>query len=126
MKIIPINFPSQYKFNDIIVEYKDFKELGQGGPEIAKLFINKEPFLENKKFSGPLLYEEQKNRIILPVLHQGFCYKAFKFMIIDLKTKEYKVINKKEKLILLKGIDDRGNILYFNNLENSDLRQVKI
>lgn len=120
-----VNYPSKYKFKDNLLEYRDLNEMAQGGPEIGKLFLNNEMILNNEYFSGPLIFQENLNKIIVPILYRSFFYTKFKIAIIDLSTKECIVLNKKEDLILLKSVSSERVISYYNDINNTNLKTLK-
>lgn len=123
--ITPINYPSKYKFKNNTLEYKDIKEMVQGGPEIGRLYINDKIISKNKYFSGPLIFQEDLNKVFVPVLYRGFFCAKFKIAIIDLSTKEYIILNRKEDLILLKSVSSEKIIYYYNDINNTNLKALK-
>lgn len=125
MKISAINFPSNYDFGNNSLEYRDIKEMSQGGPEIGKLLLNGKPVLADEYFSGPLVFQESLGKVIVPILQRGFFNTKFKIAVIDLKTGEHSVIDKKENLILLKSVSKERIISYYSDIDNNDLRTVK-
>jgi hypothetical protein len=125
MKISAINFPSNYDLGNNSLEYRDIKEMSQGGPEIGKLFINGKPVSANEYFSGPLVFQENLNKVIVPILHRGFFNTKFKIAVIDLKTGGHSVIDKKENLILLKSVSEEKIISYYNDIDNNNLKTIK-
>ena len=125
MKISPLNFSAKYKFKDTQVEYVDLSEIIQGGPEIGKLFIDKQPFLKDEYFGGPMLYYGKNHSIILPIHASTFLNYGFKIIVIDLISRKYKMSSKKEKIILFKSI--KNNVLeYYSDLENTKLVHLDI
>lgn len=125
MLLIPINYPSKYEVQDNVLEYREIKEMSQGGPEIGKLLLNGQPVLEDNFFGGPLIVQESLDKVVVPILDRGFFGNKFKIAIIDLITKECKVLDKKENLILLKSVNEEGVISYYNDLNNTSLKTVK-
>ncbi|TVZ27853.1 hypothetical protein JM83_2919 [Gillisia sp. Hel_I_86] len=125
MMLTAVNYPSKYNFKDNLLEYRDLKEMSQGGPEIGKLFLNNEMILKDEYFSGPLIFQENLNKVIVPVLYRSFFFTKFKIAIIDLSTKECVVLNKKEDLILLKSVSRERIISYYNDINNKNLKTLK-
>ena len=125
MKISPINFSAKFNFKNDIVEYVDLSEITQGGPEIGKLFINNEPFLKEKNFGGPLLYYGKRHCIILPIYTEFFFNNGFKIIVINLKSKKYKISKKMEKIILFKSIVN-DVLEYHTDLNNTGLKSINI
>lgn len=125
MKIFPLNFSAKYKFKNNIVEYVDLHEIAQGGPEIGKLLIDRQLFLKELFFGGPLFYYEHSHSVLLPVHSSSFLKNGFRIIVIDLMTKEYKVSKRKEKLILFKSINN-GVLEYYTDLENKMLTRLDI
>lgn len=110
-----------YEYNGHLIKYLNFKEVGQGGPEIGNLSVDGRTFRKNF-YGGPLLL--YKNYVILPKLVFGIFDRSFKIAIINLSTLEENLIGKKEDLILLKEVEN-NEICYYEDLDNTKLKKIK-
>lgn len=113
-KIVPINFLSEYDINGHKIKYVNFRELGQGGPEVGRIEINGNLYGKSE-YGGPLLQENDK--VYIPLLRG----RSFTLTCIDLNTLESKIYNEvTSNILLLKAIED--NVIYFyNKLNNENL-----
>lgn len=105
-----INFLSKCILGEKTVEYKNLKEISQGGPEIGELYINGSPILKGRYFSGPLIFQKELNKLAIPLLDKVFFSTKFKMAIIDLEKNNCNIVNRKENLILLKSYNKEGVI----------------
>jgi hypothetical protein len=119
MKITPFNNNSLYIYKEIFVEFYNFKEIGQGGPEVCKIKINSFPKYQEFNFSLPFLSINEI--LIIPV----FIRNKFDLCKIDFEKNTLEVVKLREDLILLKNYQN-GEIIYFIDLENNIERKLNL
>lgn len=120
--IQPFGFKRKFEYAGHRIEYTDVNELGQGGPETGKLFIDGKQLLENY-FSGPLIF--YKDLICIPVLSRSFLSSGFKLGMINLDSRTLELVTKKEPLVLIEKANN-GVISYFTDIRCSRRKEVLI
>jgi len=106
---IPWDFDTVVKLEGFEIEYKNLHEIGQGGPIVGDLHINRRQ-LYKESFGGPLIY--QNSFLYIPIyVKEPFYGWGFKLGIIDLRTLALMIFGEKKPVLHLDKIDD--NRLYY-------------
>ena len=112
------------------IEFNNFSQiLGQGGPYIADLYIDKK-FISDSVLADNYVV---KNNIIVFSFFQLVSYFAinnfFSIIIFDLESSEFYNLDLKLNAIYLSSIDDEFNLTYFEAFNDKDIylqRQISI
>ncbi|MBU3661376.1 MAG: hypothetical protein FGM14_16020 [Flavobacteriales bacterium] len=113
------NFPQIYQFSGYLIEYINFREICQGGPEVGNLIINSKNIFPKLEFGGPLYFHN--SIIYVP----KFVKHGFILVEIDLVKKKIKQISDVEPLILIKDIEE-NIIKYFNDIECRNIIKINL
>lgn len=119
MQLFPTNFPAHYSVEGHVVEYRDLREMAQGGPEVGKLFVDGHVVGKDYEFGGPLI--EHHGSVLLPIYRSGYFY----LTQVDLDERVAKVIGPAERLVLVASVFD-GAVRYYNDLANTNVRTVEL
>jgi|SRR5688572_28140776 hypothetical protein len=120
-QISPANFLSKYIIDGHEIQYFDFKEISEGGPEVATLAIDKNTIGNGGLFGGPPLFFQGK--MFVPAFRKSKPAGHFKLCVIDLKDQSLKEIGSDEKLILIKKVD-KDKVSFFGEIPNGKLNSV--
>ncbi|WP_143165112.1 hypothetical protein [Chryseolinea serpens] len=123
MQIFPTNFPDKYAVEGHTVQYSNFIEIVQGGPEVANLIIDGK-MLGGKEdyFGGPPVFF--KNYMFVPLLKKSFLRRYFKICVINLTHPSIAEIGDKEVLVLLSRVDET-TVFFFEDLSNTKLKSIR-
>lgn len=113
------NFPQLYQFPEYSMEYINFREICQGGPEVGNLIVNSNNFFPKLEFGGPLYF--YNSMIYIP----QFVKHGFILVEIDIINKSIKQISEFESLILIKEVKD-NIIYYFNDYECQNMVKIEL
>ncbi len=105
----PFDFKLNKKVNTYQVEYKNVIEVGQGGPQVGELYIEKVR-LTKELFGGPILYNDEY--LFIPIFKRRTFSSGFYICKVNLRTLEYENISERESFIFLKDIKDTRIYFY--------------
>jgi hypothetical protein len=106
----PLSVQPTHTFNGHRVEYRDLREVAQGGPEVGWLAIDEVLVGGPDRFGGPLIYSN--GEIFIPCLRRGVISWGFRLARIDLEQRKCTVVGPSENLIFLDRID--GDLIYYS------------
>jgi len=117
----PCHFVGNFTAQGAAVAYVETRELGQGGPSIGYLRLNDGWVLneasQRAEFGGPLLV--QGPHLLAPLL-QGF---DFRLVRINLETGRILAKSAVREKLLLPASAEGNTVFYYNDLQNSELKQ---
>jgi hypothetical protein len=123
MQISPANFLTKYSEGGHSIQYSDFTEITEGGPEVGLVLIdgrNLGP--KGNYFGGPPIF--LKNYLFIPQLIKSSLGKHFKLCVVDLNDCSIREIGEKEELILLSKVND-NSVFFFKDIPNGKLKSVR-
>lgn len=123
--VSPQLFPFQYEHNGHIVSLHENNEaICQGGPLVSTLKIDGSIIGKDSVFGGPILFH--KNWVLAPKLIRKFL-KGHGFKLLAIELTSHKIISLVpfETMILLSEIRN-GEVLYFTDLENTEIKRVSL
>ena len=105
----PGDFDTVAELENFKNEYRNLREIGQGGPTVGDLSIDGR-LLDGDGFGGPLIC--QSGFLYIPIYVKGSSYGwGFKLGIIDLRTLDLTIFGEIKPVLHLDKIDD--NRLYY-------------
>lgn len=124
MILSPYQFVGNFTAQGVEVAYVETRELGQGGPSIGYLRLNEDWVMneagQRAEFGGPLLV--QGPHLLAPLL-QGF---DFRLARIDLETGRILAKSAVREKLLLPASAEGNTVFYYNDLQNSELKQCTL
>ena len=110
----PVNFDVSKNIEGTEVEYSELMEVGQGGPEVGKLSVNKSEIKYEYPFGGPFLIKN--GYLYVPVFIRSFFRSGFKLAKIDIRSHDVELIGTTLGLIFLSKIED-GKVYFYEDLD---------
>ena len=118
----PIDFPTEIKVENNEVVYHNIFEIGQGGPIVGNISINKE-FIPAKYFGGPVLF--YKKHIYIPIYLKGIISWKFKLARINIDTFKIEIIGKLKSVIFLEKIENEI-VFFYEDVNKVHLNNYKL
>jgi hypothetical protein len=123
MQISPANFLTKYSQGGHSIQYSDFTEITEGGPEVGLVSIDgKSLGPKGNYFGGPPVFF--KNYLFIPQLMKSPSRRYFRLSVVDLSDCSIKEIGENEELILLSKVND-NSVFFFKDIPNGKLNSIR-
>jgi hypothetical protein len=105
----PINFYTTREVDGVVVEYRNTRELGQGGPTLGSLYLNGKPIGGDAEFGPPPLHVD--GVLFVPMFSHRWFSTGYVLCRIDLPSGKLTKIGKPRPFMWLRRKE--GNRIYF-------------
>lgn len=123
MELSPLNFLDTYSVDGHSIQYSNFIEIAQGGPEVGTLSIDRKVVgAKGDYFGGPPFFHQGK--MFVPRLKKALFGRHFKICVIDLKKLSIKEVGDKEELVLISKADD-NTVYFYEDTPNTKLKSIR-
>jgi hypothetical protein len=120
---LPNDFSPIKNINGHEIEYKDVRELSQGGPLVGKISVDS-ILISDKLFGGPFVNDDKF--IYIPMYQRKLFKTGFKLAQISLVDKKIKVLTKEIKALMFLINIENNKIGYLETVSSKTMAYINI